>query len=299
MNLSQLAELLFPGSTVINKEALPGGLSARTTAVSLTHPSVDLIIRQPDTQAADAAINEFRVLQRVHELGLHAPEPLWLDTTGALLGSPGVVMRRIDGEPDYDPADRGGAARLMATQLARLHGAAVFRFDLSFLPHADGRIGAMIQNLHHAPDPLWQEQDVRQRVLEAWPVSHCNLDALLHGDFWPGNVLWRDGKLAGVVDWEDAMLGSPLLDFAIARLDILLIFGDTALVEFDARYRANVSHNFTNLPLWDLVAALRLGRFTKSMAQGWSDLGRPDITETFIRETLWTFVKNALENCKL
>ena len=27
--------------------------------------------------------------------------------------------------------------------------------------------------------------------------------ALLHGDYWPGNVLWKNGALVGVIDWED------------------------------------------------------------------------------------------------
>ena len=32
---------------------------------------------------------------------------------------------------------------------------------------------------------------------------------LLHGDYWPGNVLWQQGRLAAVLDWEDAALGGP------------------------------------------------------------------------------------------
>jgi aminoglycoside phosphotransferase (APT) family kinase protein len=36
--------------------------------------------------------------------------------------------------------------------------------------------------------------------------------SLLHGDYWPDNTLWRDGRLVCVIDWEDAALGDPLAD---------------------------------------------------------------------------------------
>src|SRR5438067_5191571 len=28
-----------------------------------------------------------------------------------------------------------------------------------------------------------------------------NERVLLHGDFWPGDTLWRDGRLVAVIDW--------------------------------------------------------------------------------------------------
>lgn len=302
MNLTQLAERLFPGTVVVGSEELSGGLAAKTTAVFLKNPPTQLIIRQPHAAKwgnPEVAADQFRMLQLVHSLGLPAPEPLWLDTTGDLLGSPGIVMRRIDGKPDYDPANRVGAARQIATLLARLHEAAVSPSDLSFVPRGHPSLSLLAELPSHTGDPSWGEASVRSAVLKAWPFSRRNRDVLLHGDFWPGNLLWRDGALVGIVDWEDAARDSPLLDFAIARLDTLMIYGGDAFEAFDTQYRALVSHDFTNLPLWDLVATLRLGRLVTPMAQGWPALGRPDITERFIRETLRKFAASALENCEL
>jgi len=43
---------------------------------------------------------------------------------------------------------------------------------------------------------------------------------LVHGDFWPGNLLMRDGQVSGVIDWEnsrpDGLLIRDLARFAIA-----------------------------------------------------------------------------------
>ena len=57
------------------------------------------------------------------------------------------------------------------------------------------------------------------------PLPRRNLPALLHGDYWPGNVLWEDGRLAAIIDWEDASVGDPLVDVSNARLEILWVFG--------------------------------------------------------------------------
>jgi Phosphotransferase enzyme family len=38
--------------------------------------------------------------------------------------------------------------------------------------------------------------------------------ALLHADLGPDHLLVRDGRLAGVIDWGDARVGDPALDYA-------------------------------------------------------------------------------------
>jgi aminoglycoside phosphotransferase (APT) family kinase protein len=85
---------------------------------------------------------------------------------------------------------------------------------------------------------------------------------LLHGDFWPGNVLWEDGRLVAVLDWEDAAIGDPLADVANARLELLWAGGAEAKEEFTRRYRSLVPGvDLTDLPHWDRWAGLRLAGF--------------------------------------
>ena len=67
---------------------------------------------------------------------------------------------------------------------------------------------------------------------EVWPLSQQNRSVLLHGDFWPGNILWRDGQIVGVIDWEDAAFGDPLADIANTRLELLWAFGVEAMRQF-------------------------------------------------------------------
>ena len=48
---------------------------------------------------------------------------------------------------------------------------------------------------------------------------------LLHGDFWPGNILWKNKKIVGIVDWEYAAIGDPFSDLAVTSLDLRYSFG--------------------------------------------------------------------------
>lgn len=90
----------------------------------------------------------------------------------------------------------------------------------------------------------------------AWPWPQTN-NILLHGDYWPGNLLWQAGQLRAVIDWEDALLGDPLADLGNARLELLWAFGEDAQHTFTRYYTALTQHNLDILPYYDLYAALR------------------------------------------
>src|SRR5687767_2566978 len=65
-----------------------------------------------------------------------------------------------------------------------------------------------------------------------------NHSVVLHGDYWPGNVMWRQRSLVAVIDWEDACLGDPLADLATARVELLCRYGAEAMERFTTRYLA-------------------------------------------------------------
>jgi thiamine kinase-like enzyme len=61
-------------------------------------------------------------------------------------------------------------------------------------------------------------------------------EVLVHGDFHPGNVLWRRGKVSGVVDWQAACTGPAAVDVAHCRVN-LLTFGTDAAERFTALWQ--------------------------------------------------------------
>jgi Ser/Thr protein kinase RdoA (MazF antagonist) len=116
---------------------------------------------------------------------------------------------------------------------------------------------------------------------------------LLHGDIWPLNVLWRDGAIAAVVDWEDACVGDPLYDVAVARLDLLWAYGDGAMRAFTTAYARAANADMSDLGAWDLVAALRPAGEVSAWAGPWPEAGRPDITPATMRAAHGRFVASA------
>jgi aminoglycoside phosphotransferase (APT) family kinase protein len=102
-----------------------------------------------------------------------------------------------------------------------------------------------------------------------------------------------------VIGWEDARLGDPLIDLAISRLDIAWIFGIDAMTAFTHHYQSTMAIDYTNLPYWDLCAALRLVRLAGSSLAEWAaffaPFGRHDITEQTMRKDFKLFITQAFD----
>jgi aminoglycoside phosphotransferase (APT) family kinase protein len=311
-----LVQTIAPRSRLVRTWPLEGGISAQMTALEVEDPAGrrrKYILRQPGeaalAQNPRAARDEFQVLQIARAAGLAAPAPCLLDVSGQIFPAPYLVVEYIEGRMDFAPQDpapqdpagtgRPTAVAQMAAQLARIHRVDGARHDLSFLAKPAAGFDEMFGRLPAAVDPAFDGWRLRETLQAAWPFPRQNGAALLHGDYWPGNVLWRDGSLAAVIDWEDAALGEPLTDLAIARLDLLWIFGPEAMHAFTRHYLASNPIDTAALPHWDLAAAWRLARMAGADLAGWAaffaPFGRPDITASSILEHYRDFVRQAQE----
>lgn len=257
----QLIHKMQPGSQLLRAAALQGGLSAQVTALEVEHPDGQIqkmIVRvHGDLDFNDnpnIAADEFKLLQILRDAGITAPQPYYLDPSSAIFGRPYLVMEFIEGTTDSVPADKTDAARQIAAQLARIHRIETAQHDLDFLPKFDPQ--KTIQRPAKLDDSL-QEGRIRDALEKVWPLPGHNASTLLHGDFWPGNILWRDGQIVALIDWEDALIGDPLLDLGNGRMEILWAFGADAMHEFTRHYQSLNPIDFTDLPYWDLRAALR------------------------------------------
>jgi aminoglycoside phosphotransferase (APT) family kinase protein len=185
------------------------------------------------------------------------PAPFYFDQTAAILPGPYLVTEFMEGQTQFAPLNLDDFLLQMASNLARLHSFDWSLYDLSFLAHQSHHYDLTFATPPARLDNTLDEGRIRAALTPAWPFPHRNLSVLLHGDYWPGNILWRNDRLAAVIDWEDAHLGDPLADLAISRLEILWAFDLDAMRLFTNYYRRASNLDFTALPYWDLCAALR------------------------------------------
>jgi aminoglycoside phosphotransferase (APT) family kinase protein len=286
----------FPGARVGECRELRGGVSARSVVAEVELPDAAVrrvVVRRPGWPTREETLRvvsaEHALLGRCRALGILAPEPLHLDAEAAAL-----VLDYVEGAPAFAPADAGAMAGQMAEQLARIHRA---RLDgLAFLPRRDDTIARHLAQPPERLDASLDEAKLRGALAERWPFERHNADALLHGDFWPGNLLWRDERLVAVLDWEEAEVGDPLSDVSVTRLDLLWAFGEETMRDFTRRYREQTTLDWRNLAGWDLVTALRPMGQIEHWSAIYADppISRPDVTADTMRAGHRRFVAQAL-----
>jgi aminoglycoside phosphotransferase (APT) family kinase protein len=291
-----LAEKVRPGSRLVRAWALTGGVSAQVTAMELALPDgrrTKLVVRRQGAVDRERnpriAEDEFRLLALLRDAGVPVPAPHYVDGAGEVLGSPCVVMEFVEGQAGPDSSDLPQAIPQMASQLSRIHNVTPAHADLRFLPKQEGLDR---EKLGERPDKLDEsigEGRIRDALERVWPLPNKNGDVLLHGDYWPGNTLWKDGRLVAIIDWEDASVGDPLEDVANSRLEMLWAYGVEAMQDFTEQYmRAVRGIDFATLPFWDLCAALRPAFKIAAWAGN-------DEREAIMRERHRWFVEKALE----
>jgi aminoglycoside phosphotransferase (APT) family kinase protein len=287
---AHLARRIESAGRLLRTWPLTGGASAQVTALEIALPDGGtrrLLVRrhgEADLRANPrVAAHEFELLRIVRARGIPAPEPIHVDESGALLPSPFVVVEFIDGETLFEPNDTADFLRQLAEGLARIH-AIPASAEVSFLPAR----GYDIPERRATLDESMREGDIRDALESRRPLEPANPPVLLHGDYWPGNILWRDGEIAAVIDWEDAHTGDPLSDLANARLELLFFLGAEPMQTFTDHYLSLNPLDTANLAWWDLVAALRpCGRLG-----AW---GLNPADEQRIRERHGWFVERAIE----
>lgn len=161
--------------------------------------------------------------------GFVAPRPIAVDAVGASCDVPAVLMTRLDGHPTLAPPDVDGWVRGLAEALAAVH-----RLDGAGLD----RMFTRWHNPTALRPPRWSRQSAAwARLIEASRTLEPTGPAvLLHRDYHPGNVLWQDGHVSGIVDWPNACRGPAGIDVGHCRRDLVTTHGTATAAAFLAAY---------------------------------------------------------------
>lgn len=258
-----VAERVLPGSRLCTARRLAGGVSADVHALELEGTDGrrrTVVVRQHGAvegkpRHGQEAAMEYELLQALHGRGLAVPEPLLLDTTGVLLPGPFLVTEFVDGAVDV-PADAlDTCLDVMAATLARLH-----TLPTEGLPELPLRIAPLPELFDYLPES--NEWHALREHLAGWTDSaYQDRPVLLHGDFWPGNLLWRKRRLVAILDWEDAALGDPASDVAGCRLELLWKHGPAAVDHFTRSFVRECPLDPHRLALWEVYVGSAAARF--------------------------------------
>jgi aminoglycoside phosphotransferase (APT) family kinase protein len=286
----ELAQRIDPGSVLRRTWPLAGGVSAQVTVMELERPDGQTtrltVRRHGETDLRHnphIARDEFRLLEIARAHCLAVPEPCLFDESCELFPSPFIVIAYIEGTTDVAPHESDDYVEQIAAELVRIHQVPALP-ELSFLPEQGKGFGDRPERLDHSLD----EGRIRVALEATWPLPSMNASVLLHGDYWPGNIIRHQGELVAVVDWEDARTGDPLSDLGNTRLELLWAFDRDVMYDFTERYRFKTHVDCQHLPYWDLCAALR----PCSKLSQW---GLDATTEQRMREQHAWFVSEALK----
>ncbi len=171
------------------------------------------------------------------------PEPIAYDAAGTVAGLPALVMTHLRGTPVIHGLD---PVRLVEP-LSALHAAAAPALPAfhDWFDPTRVRVPAW------SSDPgAWRR--LAELVTQPEPATR---QVFLHRDFHPGNLLWVDGALTGIVDWADGCRGPEPADVAHTRCNLALVDGLAAAERFLQVY-VQANPGYVHDPWWDAVELL-------------------------------------------
>jgi aminoglycoside phosphotransferase (APT) family kinase protein len=276
--LEEVRRLAGPSALVLGAARLEGGQHADTWRVDTENPAISFVVRQFPVDDP-ASLREQRALRVLGGLGGLAPVLLGGDLKGRWSKYPTSLISWLDGQPDITPTDPRAWARELGRALAALHTVPTER--LAELPSVFDLSGGSQEILG---GPLAAE--VRSR----WSHTVTSPEVLTHCDYWSGNVVWRDGRLTGIVDWPGGSRGPRGFDLGWCRLDLVLLFDEQIADDFLVAYEAGIGQAVGEMGLWDCWAVARSADAVGSWAPNYLALGRADLDEDELRRrhAQWT-----------
>lgn len=256
---------------------------------------------------------QYRVMDALRATAVPVPAMLWLEPDPEPLGSPFFVMERVEGRiptdtPPYhsggwvteiEPAERRALWEAGVDALAEIHRQDPGALGLDLLeapPPASDTVEWQLA--HWARYYEWAVDGRRQPTLDAalaWlrerrPRVTGTAPRLCWGDARVGNMVFRDGRCAAVLDWEMATLGPPEMDLGwflymdrhhcegvgAARLP-----GFPERAETVARWERRLGRAAADLAWWEAFAGFRFAAIMTRVARQMQHFGVLPADSTF------------------
>lgn len=210
----------FLGEPVRSVRVIPEGHSGFSYWVDLDGRLAVMRLPPPGARIAGPADipRQGRLMDALHRRGLPVPAVLTMSDQPVVDGRPFFLLEAVDGDRIEKVVGTVPDVQLAASAVNVLK-------QLQEVPVAETGIGeeqpASLESeiarwtwlMDRAPQELTDEAPVVAELLRGGkPAEHPPV--LVHADFHYGNMLFRQGQVVALLDWEIAQLGQPLLDLA-------------------------------------------------------------------------------------
>jgi len=258
-----------------------------------------------------------RIMQCLADSPVPVPRVLWVEEDRRWIGVPFYVMERIEGEVpsevpvyhtfgfccDATPAERAQMWRSGIETLAAIHAVDWHARGLGFLGVPPAGTGPLDQQLAYYEHYLGWVGGPPQPILRAalaWLRDHRYTPrrvTLCWGDSRFVNMIFRDGRTVGVLDWEMAFLGDPeadlvwwiLLDWAQSEgYEIPRLPGFPGAEETIRRYEAVAGVPVEHALYQEVFGAFRFGVIMAKIALRLKEIGGPAPSENFETDNVCT-----------
>ena len=220
----------------LNIRQFPGGHSNLT--YHLTVGEREMVLRRPPfgtkVKSAHDMGREYRVLDAVNPVYPYAPRPLAYTEDTSIMGCPFYVMERIKGVVIRRELPKGltltpdqvrELIRNMVQAQYELHALDYREIGLGDLGKPQGYLRRQVEGWNRRyRDARTPDAPDGEEVMN-WLEEHIPPDsgraALIHNDFKLDNMILNEhdpARIVGVLDWEMATLGDPVMDLCTSLL---------------------------------------------------------------------------------
>ena len=288
-DIARMHEWLRP---FIKQDQLPEVLQFRSGASNLTYllryPDRDLVLRKPPvgTKAASAhdMKREFLIQSRLQPIYPLVPNMIALCVDQSIMGSDFYVMQHVEGQifrrdipAGITTTDISVMADSLINGLVQLH--AVDSSVLQELNKGPGYVQRQVEGWSKRFRNALTDDVPTAEKLMAWLAANQPADVdscIIHGDWRIDNVVFdlEHSRIAGVLDWELATVGDPLMDlgsalaywvdrgddeaFAFLRRQPSHLPGMPTREEFVQRYLELSGRNCSDFTFYEVFGLFRL-----------------------------------------
>ena len=239
-------EGILPHVKYKSSRILEGGVSSEVFLIAVDSKKGEekIVLRTEGGPPAENSIKtEYLLLEKLHQTKVPCAKPIHLDHSKEILDKDFMLMTYLEGTIEIPKIKNFGFLNKMVGILKNIH-----NVDTKILPTLPCRFDPTYDLFEFLPNARINKE--LKAILKGYDTSYSGKPVLLHGDFWPGNILWTKDEISGVLDWEYAAIGDPVSDLAVASLELKYDYGKRGVDRFLDLYSKNFSIDQSRFSLW-------------------------------------------------